>query len=498
MLVKINKKTGSLPNALIIPVAKQESIENTLKEISQKTEVPVELLKEDFRANHKEIHTLYIQENKVGKRIFLLGLGENPSFASILSAFRNFAFKKKDSLPNKFGVHFNLQNAPKNPISWIEATVNGIFLGSYDIGRYKTNEKIASPLLDPNTEVELFVPKNTKKEAESAINRGKATAETQLEIFDLVNAPSNKKTPQVLANWAKKSGKANGFKVNIFNKKKIESLGLDALLAVNRGSEFPPTFIVMEYKPKGVKNLKKIGLVGKGVTFDTGGLSIKPSTNMHLMKSDMGGAAAVMGAMELTAKLKLPIHLIGIVPATDNSVDALSIKPSDVIQSYSGKSIEIIDTDAEGRLILADGLAYMVKHHKPDVLIDLATLTGSCVRTLGNLGGGLFSKDDALADGLLEASAKSGERLWRLPLWDDYADYMKSDVADIKNFSGRPTAGAITAAKFLEFFTDSHPHWAHMDIAGVAIADSEFASQRSATAFGVRLLVEYFAKLSKE
>jgi leucyl aminopeptidase len=140
----------------------------------------------------------------------------------------------------------------------------------------------------------------------------------------------------------------------------------------------------------------------------------------------------------------------------------------------------------------------MVKHHKPDVLIDLATLTGSCVRTLGNLGGGLFSKDDALADGLLEASAKSGERLWRLPLWDDYADYMKSDVADIKNFSGRPTAGAITAAKFLEFFTDSHPHWAHMDIAGVAIADSEFASQRSATAFGVRLLVEYFAKLSKE
>ena len=218
---------------------------------------------------------------------------------------------------------------------------------------------------------------------------------------------------------------------------------------------------------------------------------------MHLMKSDMGGAAAVFGAMELCAKLRLPIHLVGIVPATENSVDALAIKPSDVINSYSGKTIEIIDTDAEGRLILADGLSYMVRHYKPDVLIDLATLTGSAVRTFGYHAAGLFSNDDELAAKLYEASETCGELVWRLPLWDVYKDDIKSDVADVRNFSGRPLAGAIGAAKFLEVFTQDHPSWAHLDIAGVAFSDMEFSSQKSATAFGVRLLMEYLDLLSK-
>mgnify|MGYP000306325110 CR=1 FL=1 len=497
MQLKINHGKSSAANAVIIPIAKHDKLEKTLSKISKKTGVPLSLLNEDFNAGHKEIHTLYINENGVGKRVYLLGLGENPDFAEVMAAFRSFAFKKKSVLPTLTGIHFNLSNAPKNPASRIEAAVNGIFLGRYDIGLYKTEGKKDLPFLKDNAEIEFYVKPKHKETAEHALKRGKAIAETQLEIFDLVNAPSNKKTPRILADWAVKSGKNHGFSVKVFEKKEIEDLGLHGLLAVNRGSEFPPTFIVMEYKPKGRKKLKKIGLVGKGVTFDTGGLSIKPSTNMHFMKSDMGGAAAVMGAMELSAKLELPIHLVGIVPATDNSVDALSIKPSDVIQSYSGKSIEIIDTDAEGRLILADGLAYMVKHHQPDVLIDLATLTGSCIRTLGNLGGGLFSKHNKLAKGLLKASAQTGERLWRLPLWDDYKNYIKSDVADVKNFSGKPTAGAITAAKFLEIFTDNHPCWAHLDIAGVAVMDSEYSSQKSATGFGVRLLIEYLANVGK-
>jgi leucyl aminopeptidase len=252
----------------------------------------------------------------------------------------------------------------------------------------------------------------------------------------------------------------------------------------------------MEYKPANTP-IKKVGLVGKGVTFDTGGLSIKPSTNMHYMKSDMGGAAAVMGTMEMAAKLKLPIHLFGVVPATDNSVDAKSIKPGDVIGSYDGKTIEVIDTDAEGRLILADGLAYAVKNFQPDVLIDLATLTGSCIRTLGTYAGGLFSNDDNLIGQLMKASQLTGERLWPLPLWDDYKKEIKSDVADVKNFSGNPSAGAITAAKFLEIFIQGHPSWAHMDIAGVAVSDSEYSTQKSATAFGVRLLICYLESLLK-
>jgi leucyl aminopeptidase len=294
-----------------------------------------------------------------------------------------------------------------------------------------------------------------------------------------------------------RSGSKYGFKVEVMDLGRIRNIGLHALLAVNQGSTHPPMFIVMEYKPEeAVSDLPKVGLVGKGVTFDTGGLSIKPSTNMHYMKSDMGGAAAVFGTMEMAAKLQLPVHLIGVVPATDNSVDANAVKPSDVIDSYSGKTIEIIDTDAEGRLILADGIAYILRHYQPEILIDLATLTGSTVRTLGYHAAALFTNNDALYDQLNQVAEVSGEMVWRFPLWDVYKEDIKSDVADVRNFSGRPIAGAIGAAKFLEFFTEEHPAWAHLDIAGVAFGDSEFSIQKSATAYGVRLLTEYLIKIS--
>jgi leucyl aminopeptidase len=186
-----------------------------------------------------------------------------------------------------------------------------------------------------------------------------------------------------------------------------------------------------------------------------------------------------------------------VIPSTDNSVDAMAVKPSDVISSYSGKTIEIIDTDAEGRLVLADGLSYMVRQHHPQILIDLATLTGSSVRSLGYQAAALFSNDDQLAHHLEKAGAKTGERLWRFPLWDEYGDQMKSDVADIKNFSGLPIAGAISAAKFLEFFTDEHPSWAHLDIAGVAFGDVPYSGGKAATGYGVRLLTEFLSDLER-
>ena len=254
----------------------------------------------------------------------------------------------------------------------------------------------------------------------------------------------------------------------------------------------------MEYKPKATgSQLPTVGLVGKGVTFDTGGLSIKGSSNMHYMKSDMGGAAAVFGTMELIAKLKLPVHLVAIIPTTENCVDAKALKPGDVIGSYAEKTIEIIDTDAEGRLILADGIAYLNKNYSPDIMIDVATLTGSCVQTLGYEAGGLFTNNDDLALKLTNAGDRCGERLWRLPLWDSYEGDIKSDIADVKNYSGKPIAGAISAAKFLEFFTNKHTNWAHLDIAGVAFGDAEFYTQKTATAFGVRLLTDFIAGLKK-
>ena len=235
--------------------------------------------------------------------------------------------------------------------------------------------------------------------------------------------------------------------------------------------------------------------MGKGITFDTGGLSIKGAQNLHYMKSDMGGGAAVLGAVELAARLKLDIHVVGLVACAENAVDANSYRPGDVINSYSGKTIEIIDTDAEGRLALADGLAYMQKKYAPEFIINLATLTGSSVMTLGYSAGALFSNNDELAAVISQCGYQVNERVWRLPLFEDFEKDLESDIADVRNFSGKPVAGAITAAKFLQYFVDSQVKWAHLDIAGVAFGDSEFSKMKSAKGYGPRLLIEIMEKL---
>jgi leucyl aminopeptidase len=210
------------------------------------------------------------------------------------------------------------------------------------------------------------------------------------------------------------------------------------------------------------------------------------------MKSDMGGAAAVFGAVEAAARLQLPIKISAAIPLADNAIGERAFRPGDVIQSYSGRTIEILDTDAEGRLILADGLHYLKRNYSPDILINLATLTGSSVRTFGYHCAALFSNNDELSVALRQAGDRSGERLWPLPLWDDYKEDIQSDMADVRNFSGKPIAGAISAAKFLEYFIDEHPRWAHLDIAGVAFGQSELSVQKSASGFGVRLLIDFF------
>ena len=493
MKVTLSYNIDNHPNCLIIPIASNGDFEKAISLVAEHSGISKTLLKQEFRGNSGEIHTLYVGE----RRLYLVGLGENSDSYRIGKVFRNFSFKYKKKFKSPLGISFLHDNQPEQMEKFIEAASNGLLLGTYQIGRFKTTDDDLHPLRSPEAELMILTTEEMGAKSKFSALKGKVIAETQLSIFDLVNAPSNKKVPDDLASWAQASGKQYGYQVKVFDKKKIEAEGLEALLAVNRGSEHPPVFIIMEYKPEAREGnpVKKVGLVGKGVTFDTGGLSIKPSSNMHFMKSDMGGAAAVFGAMELAAKLKLPVHLFGIVPATDNSVDAKAIKPSDVINSYSGKTIEIIDTDAEGRLILADGLAYMVKHYQPEVLIDLATLTGSAVRTFGYHAAGLFSNNDQLAGQLLNAGQKSGERAWQLPIWDVYKDDIKSDIADVRNYSGKPMAGAIGAAKFLEFFISDHPTWAHLDIAGVAFSDTEFSSQKSATAFGVRLLIEYLSSI---
>ena len=482
----IKTQLQNLQGTVIIPVLKNIHLTDALDQIATAFNASAQRLKSDFKGDFKEITTFFEGDTK----IYLLGLGEKTGSGDILSAFRSLSFQQKNKLGSDVAVNFIHSNLKDTTA--IQAAVCGILGGTYRIGLYKSEANGVHPLCKDESILTIFT-ENDAQEAQKAADKGIATAETQTRIMDLVNASPNNKTPQYLANWAKESGKKHGFKVTIFDKKQCEKAGLHSFLSVNKGSAEEPRFIIMEYKPKGAT--KTIGLVGKGITFDTGGISIKPSNNMHWMKSDMGGAAAVFGTVELAAKLNLPINVIGIVPSTENMVDGEGTKPGDVIGSYLGKTIEVIDTDAEGRLVLADGLSYMKKNFNPDTIIDLATLTGSVVGTLGYNAAGLFSNDDALAMALSQAGDKTGERLWRLPLWDIYMEDMKSDVADIANLGNKPMSGAITAAKFLELFIDGHTSWAHLDIAGTALQSNELGNSRNATAYGIRLLTEFLENL---
>lgn len=502
MLIQTANSFGTYPPVLIFPLFQNETLTNALSKIAALCGIDATLLTTGFKAELKEMHQIYVVNRRKPelKKVYLLGLGANPSSAEILDVFRSFAHRNKTTLPSSIGLDLLTTNATqrKETIKTVaEAAANGILLGHYNIGQYKTNAKTPYALLSEEASLTIITGKQFTETANNAARKGLDIAQTQMYIFHLVNGSSNHVTPTHIGECAIESGARHGFQVTVYDKIQIQTLGLHALLAVNRGSETPPTFIVMEYQPKqhSNKTLPKIGLVGKGITFDTGGLSIK-TANMQYMKSDMGGAAAVLGAMEVAAKLQLPLHLIGIIPSTENSVDATAIKPSDVINSYSGKTIEVDNTDAEGRLILADGLAYLKRNFNPDVMIDLATLTGNCVMALGYKAAGLFCNSQALADKLLQSAGATGERLWQLPLWDAYKKETQSDVADIKNHSGSPLAGAIVAAKFLEAFIENHTAWAHLDIAGTAFSDSEYSSSKSATGYGIRLLTHYLEQVA--
>ncbi len=475
---------------LIIPVVQTDTLTNQLSSLANQQNLPVSVLQRDFKADAKDLLTLYGPD---GSRTWLLGVGARPQAMDWIRTFRKFFFDQKTKLPAQVGIDVRTVSP-----DLIEAIVIGMHWGGYDLKLYQTDKPEGPVFFSDAGQLTLYINENQLPAAQESLARAEAIAHTHRQMLDLMNAPANYKTPQTLADWAVNSGKEYGYSVTVLDKAELEQQKLGALLSVSQGSDVPPVLIVADYKPQGITNPLKVGLVGKGVTFDTGGVSIKASANMHLMKSDMGGAAAVLGTVEVVAKLKLPIQVVGIVPATENSTDGRSTKPGDVITSYIGKTIEIIDTDAEGRVILADGLGYMIRNYQPDILIDLATLTGNVIAALGYHAAGLFTQNDELATKLTQAADQTGERLWRLPIWDAYREDIKSDVADLKNFSGKPVAGAISAAKFLEVFTENHPAWAHLDIAGMAFADTEFGSQKNATAFGIRLLIAYLRALIAE
>lgn len=379
--------------------------------------------------------------------------------------------------------------------SIIQAIVEAIELSNYHLYQYKSEQDKKFKTLDLS--VECIVKEGTQVESEDMAREHAAIVKYQIKCMDLVNGPSNKVDPDHFASWLRKESEDLNIKTTILRKKEITEKKLHGLLSVNKGSEKEPAFLIMEYYGD-ADNGKTLGLVGKGVTFDTGGVSIKPDKNMHYMKSDMGGAAAVLNATLAIAALGWKINVVAITPITENCVDGDSIRPGDVIDSYSGKTIEVIHTDAEGRLILADALSYMAKNFEVDHIIDLATLTGSAVMTFGYSAAASFSNDDDLMDQITSAGLACSEKIWPLPLWETYGDQMKSDIADIKNMATLPMAGAITAAKFLEFFIEDHPSWAHLDIAGTSFGETHYSKDKAATGFGVQLLCYLAQELSRD
>ena len=312
--------------------------------------------------------------------------------------------------------------------------------------------------------VTLAATGRSSKHANASLERGRAIGEGVSLARDLGNLPPNVCTPNYLAEKAIELGKRNRLRVKVLAEKDMEKLGMGSLLSVSQGSRQPARFICMEHRG-GRTSQKPVVLVGKGVTFDTGGISLKPSSEMDEMKYDMCGAASVFGTMYAVSRMKLPLNVVALIPATENMPDGEATRPGDIVTSMSGKTIEILNTDAEGRLILCDALTY-AERYDPAAVIDIATLTGACVMALGKVATGLFTPDDKLAGEIVDAGQTAWDRVWRMPVWDDYQEQLRSNFADIANIGGRP-AGSVTAACFLAQFATKY-RWAHLDIAGTA------------------------------
>lgn len=423
-------------------------------------------------------HEVFVNAHEEGITYFI-GLGksalQNFEIQQVAVKFSQTQKEKLQAVPTLLLADFMNEKQ-------FEEFVKGLLIGTYHYP-FEKNHAFW------NTKFELHFENLSQKKLDHIIQKAEALSSGQIACQEWLNKPANLKKPDIFNLYLKNLAKKYELKYTVFNRKKCEELGLGAYLAVNQGSAYDAAFTILEYKTT-VKNAKTYGLVGKCVLFDTGGISIKNSVNLHYMKSDMGGATAVLGTLIYAAEMKLPVNIVAILPITDNAVSEKALLPSDVITAYNGKTIEVLDTDAEGRLILADGLSYLSRNYKTDYLIDLATLTGSSVRMFGDTCGAMFSNNEELKNILIKTGDHTNQRLWNLPLWDIWKEDIRSDVADMKNISMKPIGDCIIAAKFLEQFIENHPKWAHLDIAGVAFGNVGYAKEKAATGYGVQLLVD--------
>jgi len=447
----------------------------------------------DVSGKFKEVAVLPTFDRIPANRVMVVGLGKRDEFtldrvrevsARAALRVREMGLRTFSTIVHGAGVgDMDLGDAT-------EAVVEGTLLGLYRYTEHKTEPE--------KKKVEAMTVLNLDKAKANAIrdavHRASVLATTVNFVRDLVNEPSNAKAPKALAERFKAAAKEAGARCTVHDEDQLGKLGFGGILGVAQGSDEPPRLVVLEHNGGG--KARPIVLVGKGLTFDSGGISLKPQEGplgpMWEMKNDMSGSAVVVGAVIVAARLKLPVNVVAMAPLAENMPSGRAQKPGDVLKAYGGTTVEVENTDAEGRLVLADALAY-AKERKPQAVVDIATLTGSCVYALGKRAAGLFVSDPKLRERLVRAGNATGERVWELPLWEEYDEQIKSDVADVKNTGGK-YGGAITAARFLKRFTGDAP-WAHLDIAGVAMfgggpenPKKEYLP-KGASGWGVRLLV---------
>ena len=424
--------------------------------------------------------------NQYSRTIFAIILKEEEVPGQQLEVARKAAYKLYSTLRDLDVTELKIQSVGV-PTDQVLSFGEGLALSNYQFNKYHTKKDKKPFLLK-----ELgFLAEGIKEDKVQKLN---ALINAVGFSRDLVNEPLSYLTAEKLSEEIAKAGKEAGYSTEIFNKKKIESLRMGGLLAVNKGSIDPPTFTILEWKPENAVNKKPYILVGKGVVYDTGGLSLKPNDSMDYMKCDMGGAAAVAGSFKAIAASKLPVWVIGLIPATDNRPDGNAYVPGDVVVMHDGSTVEVLNTDAEGRMILADALSY-AKQYDPELVIELSTLTGAAHAAIGHYGiVGMGNASSKVMDTLKASGDNTFERIAEFPFWDEFSEMLKSDIADMKNIGGK-VGGAITAGKFLEKFTD-YPY-IHLDIAGPSFIKFEDSYRgKGGTGVGVRLLFDYFYQLT--
>ena len=448
------------------------------------------LSSEAFKGKLYSSFLLYTANKIKANYILLTGLGprEELSAESFRIASGEAALRASNLGAKRYALYLDPSSMEFGEQKVVEAAIEGAELALYTYTRYKSqsDKKGVEELILVADRGDYILQLKSVVEDTQKVCEGVKLAR------DLTNTPSSDLTPTLFAEEAKRVAESVGLECIILGLEEIKQLGMNGVLSVSRGSKEEPKVVILKYMG-GKADEKPIVLVGKGVTFDSGGISIKPSEKMEDMKYDKAGAAAVVATIYAAASLRIPLNIVAIAPLVENLPSGSAYKPGDVIRHYGGKTSEIISTDAEGRLILADVLAYAVDKEKPQAIIDLATLTGACVVALGSQASGLFGNDQALIERVKRAAEASGERVWHLPLWKEYSEQIKSDIADMKNSGGR-AAGAITAAAFLSNFVGTIP-WVHLDIAGTAYTAEDGTkvktyTPKGATGVGVRLLIK--------